>query len=563
MLPTAYFLQTKSTIYPKYLNIHAYLTDFQSFLQLVTAITLQLSLVCGQRDEIPYQRVENICQTCLCLNTQDSDGVVHNTLNCAMQNFQHILARWPAEFGTQHTGMEIALSYSGNTIRLLQQLPATTATVTVSCRHCSMQQLQAPLFMDVPNVKGLYLSWNEIGDDALKPELFRGPFNSTKYEPIGLRDLDLSHNRIGRLDRKLFEHTPQLRKLSLAHNQLSIVDAATAASLASIANLQNLDLSYNGLLTLPAELFPATSILHTLDVSGNGFTVVPASLQKLGNSLLQLNLAGNPLSKIETSSFLHLGALRRLNISDLPSLRSIELGSLHLPALEQLHCTRNPKLEHLELIDLVSSRNLTQLDFSYNALTTLALNISSDNTTLTWPRLRSLSVGGNPWYCSCELMQALEHAGAPQVLHEQTSTVATGSGALAVPRCDTPYLLAGAPLSNLTAEQICNMVIPKKYRAVEDDPPRFLRRRYIILTVIIASIVVVAGLVIGFIVVCVRRRLKGNDYGVQPIRYTSVRGSNLSAFSQLQPASVTSKFNNAAAASGAGTSKTTTGAPNA
>jgi len=46
----------------------------------------------------------------------------------------------------------------------------------------------------------------------------------------------------------------------------------------------------------------------------------------------------------------------------------------------------------------------------------------------------------------------------------------------------------------------------------------------------------VIGLVIGFVVVCIRRRLKGSDYGVQPIRYTSVRGSNLSQFSQLQPA---------------------------
>lgn len=511
---------------------------------------MQLSLVMGQREEIPYQRIEKICETCLCLASEDG---AHKTLNCGMKNFQHILARWPTEFGTQHTDMEIALSYSGNTIKLLQQLPATTAAVTVSCRHCNMQQLQAPLFMDVPNVKGLYLSWNEIGDDALKPELFRGPFNSTKYEPIGLRELDLSHNRIGRLDRKLFEHTPQLRKLLLAHNRLSTLDAATAASLASIANLQILDLSNNGLLKLPAELFPSPSNLHSLDLSGNEFSVVPTSLQKVGSSLIQLNLAGNPLAKIEANSFLHLDRVRRLNISELPWLRSIELGALHLPALEQLHCTRNLKLEHLELTDLLSSRNLTQLDISHNALATLSLNISGDNSTLAWPRLRSLSAAANPWYCSCELMSALEHAGAPQVLQSQTNEVA---------RCDTPYLLAGSPLTNLTAEHICSMVIPKKYRAVEDDPPRFLRRRYIILTVIIASVVVVAGLVIGFIVVCVRRRLKANDYGVQPIRYTSVRGSNLSAFSQLQPASVTSKFNNAAAASGAGTS-ITTGAPNA
>ncbi|KAL7729915.1 hypothetical protein ACLKA6_009228 [Drosophila palustris] len=524
---------------------------YKFLLLLLIATTLLLSVARGQREEIPYQAVADICKTCLCLSSQDSNNGVHRTLNCAMKNFEHILARWPPEFGTQHTGTEIVASYSGNKIRLLQQLPATTAVVTFSCRHCGMQQLQAPLFMDVPNVEGLYLSWNEITSSALTPDLFRGPFNSTKYEPIGLKDLDLSHNLITRLDRNLFEHTPQLKKLNLAHNRFMVLDAPTTAALASIASLQRLDLSYNGLVTLPAELFPQLKSLHILDISGNVFSIVPTSIQQLGKSLQQLNLANNPLVKLDAQSFPNLDALRRLNISEMPMLRSIELGALKLPSLEHLECARNPKLERLEFVDLLQSRNLTQLDISQNALTTLSLNMSSNSSNPTWPRLRSLAIAGNLWYCSCELLQALEQAGAPQVLQPLT----------VVPRCETPYLLAGKPLSNMTAEQICNMVIPKKYRAVEDDPPRFLRRRYIILTVIIASMVVVAGLVIGFIVVCVRRRLKGNDYGVQPIRYTSVRGSNLSAFSQLQPASVTSKFNNAAvaAAGGAGT----TGAPNA
>lgn len=519
-------------------------------MQLLNAAMLLLSVTNALHEDIPYQSVTDICKTCLCLSSQDISNGVHRTLNCAMKNFEHILPRWPPEFGTKHEGTEIVASFSGNNIRLLQQLPATTAVVTFSCRHCGMQQLQAPLFMDVPNVEGLYLSWNDISDDALKPDVFRGPFNSTKYEPIGLKDLDLSHNRIARLDRKLFEHTPQLKKLSLAYNRLSILDAATTASLASVTNLQRLDLSYNGLLTLPAELFPQLRNLHILDVSGNGFALVPTSIQQLGKSLQQLNLAGNPVAKIDTHSFKNLNALRRLNISEMPMLRSIELGALELPGLEHVSCARNPKLERIEFVDLLQSRNLTQLDISQNALTTLSLNMSSTTSNSSWPRLRSLAIAGNPWYCSCELLQALEHAGAPQVLQPLT----------VVPRCETPYLLAGAPLSNMTAEQICSMVIPKKYRAVEDDPPRFLRRRYIILTVIIASLVVVAGLVIGFIVVCVRRRLKGNDYGVQPIRYTSVRGSNLSAFSQLQPVSVTSKFNNAA---GTGSGAGTTGAPNA
>ncbi|XP_037712503.1 insulin-like growth factor-binding protein complex acid labile subunit [Drosophila subpulchrella] len=512
-----------------------------------------------QHENIPYQPVTNICQTCLCLSSQDSDHRTHFNLDCSVRNFEHILARWPEEFGSQAiaagASSEIVVSYSGNRIKLLQQLPATNASLTLSCRHCGLQNLQVPLFMDVPNVEALYLSWNELTDDALVPDLFRGPFGSSRYEPIGLRDLDLSHNRIARLDRRLFEHTPHLTKLNLAYNQLSALDEATAASIGSVTTLQRLDLSHNGLMSLSAQLFPKLTALRVLDISGNEFSVVPASLAQLSKSLVQLNLAGNSFLSLKGNSFQGLVSLKRLNISSMPSLRSLEEGALHLPALEELHCSRNSKLERLELADLINSRNLTQLDLSRNALTTLVLNnTGSSNTTSNpepWPRLRRLSISGNPWYCSCELFKTLELTGLSHIEKELDGTEA---------RCETPYLLAGSPISNLTAERICKMVIPKKYREVDEEPPRFLRRRYIILTAIIASIVLVIGLVIGFVVVCIRRRLKGSDYGVQPIRYTSVRGSNLSQFSQLQPASVASKFNNVNAGSSSGT---TTGAANA
>ncbi|XP_017040029.1 insulin-like growth factor-binding protein complex acid labile subunit [Drosophila ficusphila] len=529
------------------------------FLLLLLAETVFLlaSGVLGQHEDIPYQPVTNICQTCVCLGRTDSDHHMHFNLDCSVKNFEHILARWPQEFRSPEISagapFEIVVSYSGNRIKLLQQLPATNASLTLSCRHCGLQELQAPLFMDVPNVEALFLSWNELSSDALSPELFRGPFRNTRYEPIGLRDLDLSHNRIARLDRKLFEHTPNLTKLNLSYNKLSVLDEATAAAIGSVTTLQRLELAHNGLMSLPAGLFTNLKRIRILDISGNDFTVIPPTLLQLGKSLVLLSLAENPFASLKGNSFQGLVSLKRLNISAMSSLRSLETGALHLPALEQLECSRNPKLERLELADLLVSRNLTQLDLSRNALSTLVLNITSitNNNPNIWPRLRRLSIAKNPWYCSCELFKALEMAGITHIEREADGTEA---------RCETPYLLAGTPLSNLTAERICSMVIPKKYREVDEEPPRFLRRRYIILTAIIASVVLVIGLVIGFIVACVRRRLKGSDYGVQPIRYTSVRGSNLSQFSQLQPASVASKFNNVHAGSSSGT---TTGAANA
>lgn len=154
------------------------------------------------------------------------------------------------------------------------------------------------------------------------------------------------------------------------------------------------------------------------------------------------------------------------------------------------------------------------------------MNLSAvlNNTNITvpaspWPMLKTFQIVGNSWMCDCNLFQTLEYAGSHHRLEgDQT-------------RCDMPYIFSGAKLSNLTATQVCSMQIPTKYQIIDEDPPRFRRKRYVILTVITASVVVVLGLIIGFIVVCIRRRLKREDFGVEPIRYTSVRSSNLSAFS--------------------------------
>lgn len=149
---------------------------------------------------------------------------------------------------------------------------------------------------------------------------------------------------------------------------------------------------------------------------------------------------------------------------------------------------------------------------------------NNNNTNITlpqpWPRLKSFKTVGNLWMCDCQLFEVLEYTGSHHLESDEPI------------RCDGPFLFAGARLANLTATQVCSMQIPKKYTIIYEDPPRFRRKRYIVLTVITASVVVVLGLVIGFIVVCIRRRLKRDDFGVEPIRYTSVRSSNLSAFSQ-------------------------------
>uniref|UniRef100_W8APT0 Leucine-rich repeat-containing protein 70 n=1 Tax=Ceratitis capitata TaxID=7213 RepID=W8APT0_CERCA len=482
----------------------------------------------AQHENIPYEDVNDICETCVCLTAHDGDKRYHHLLSCTLKRFKHILSRWPEEFGKNHNSVDIVATFSYNNIELLQQLPATDAKLTFSCRHCGIKYLQEPTFIDVPNIRRLDLSWNEITSDVLTPGVFRGPYRVDHYEPIDLVDLDLSHNKLHALDKKLFEHTPNLTKLNLSYNDFTVFNAPTIAALSSVTNLQDLDLSYTAIKTVSASIFKSLVNLRILNLSGNQLTAVPDKLQLVGSSLMALNLAENPIERFTEQSFIGLKSLQSLNISDMPALKAIDKRVFtHLETLRRLDCAHNPKLVEFDLEGLSHCSNLTNLDISYCALTTIFViaNVTNKSetgeTTLAkpWPHLHTFETVGNPWYCNCTLIQSMEYIGLPQ-----------GSADSAA-RCDTPYYFAGELISNLTSQQICSLRIPKKFKIVEEEPPRFLRKRYIILSVITAAVVVSVGVLIGFAIAAIRRRLKRDDFGVEPIRYTSVRSSNLSAFS--------------------------------
>lgn len=60
------------------------------------------------------------------------------------------------------------------------------------------------------------------------------------------------------------------------------------------------------------------------------------------------------------------------------------------------------------------------------------------------------------------------------------------------------------------------------------EPPRFLRPRSIVLSILSVVAVVVIGLVVGFGIIYIKRKLRKNDIGfAAPVRYTTVRNSTL------------------------------------
>lgn len=100
-------------------------------------------------------------------------------------------------------------------------------------------------------------------------------------------------------------------------------------------------------------------------------------------------------------------------------------------------------------------------------------------------------------------------------------------------RCDSPHIVAGIRLTNLSRSYICeelplakNIIVVEEIKS-ESEPPRFLRPRNIALTIIAIAIVIVLGVIVGFIIVIVKRKLKREDFGVSPIRYSTVRNSTM------------------------------------
>lgn len=500
------------------------LCSLYSFVEVLIFTVIFLQSILAQHEDIPYQDVEKICETCTCMNAQDADKKHHQLLDCSTKNFEHILARWPKEFGTNHQGTYIVATFSGNKIKLLQQLPATNGSLSFSCRHCSITDIQTPTFIDVPNIFRLDLSWNEITSEALPPDVFRGPYKTTGYEPIKLRELDLSHNKISSLDRILFEHTPEITKLNLGYNILKSMDTATVVAISSASTLEFLDLSYNDLETFPSVLLKNLIALKTLFLQGNKLKAIPSNLSLIGRTLENFNFANNPIKRLTETNFNGLKILNTLNISSMNDLSIIEKGTFsHLESLEYLYCSRNTYLNSMDIDGLLHCRNLTILDVSYCQLETVDIDVdlSSElpkNFTAQWPKLQMIHVVGNPWTCDCKLMKILEFCGKEIFKNDIHA------------RCHWPFGLSGNRISNLTSQFVCNL--PKEYVVPEEvDPPKFLRRRYILSTVITISLVLLVGVGVGFGIVLIHRRLKREDFGIAPIRYTSVRVSNQSAMS--------------------------------
>lgn len=340
-----------------------------------------------------YENSSNICQRCRCETSAEQF-----VLDCSDREMHHALSNWP-----KHDNKTLRASFSYNIITTLEPLPATEAAVMVKLDHCNIKYLSPGLFENMKNVTFVDLSYNQLTNEELAAEKFKGPFNNNECEPIELRYLDLSYNLIHSLSQYLFEHTPRLVHLNLEGNSLHVIDVQTEKAFSSVPNLQYLNLANNGLLDLTIDSLENLTKLREIDLSNNYFGSIPDYALAMATNLQVLKMDGNPIASLSSDSFEDLPSLTELSLNNLTYLDIIPKGLfVPLKRLRKLEICRNKNLQHIEVGAFDPNQTLNELYLEDNKLWEIFYEL------LDWYKLDVFKFKGNGLRCTCDLYEIIQ-----------------------------------------------------------------------------------------------------------------------------------------------------------
>ena len=204
------------------------------------------------------------------------------------------------------------------------------------------------------------------------------------FQHKDLTELNLSFNKIQKIQRGTFYYQEELERLDLSHNLIRSVEGFT-----SLTKLTTLDLSYNQLHYIDPQSLESLHSLQSLDLSHNSLTQMDDEPFLYLYDLRVLDISCNKISRIRITSGLEsLDTLRAQEniLSDLTFVAQLQhLGELDLSrnSIANLGPSFLPKGQHMNMLNL--SRNVisqihtnafhtsTQdtVDLSYNQLTSI------------------------------------------------------------------------------------------------------------------------------------------------------------------------------------------------
>lgn len=293
----------------------------------------------------------------------------------------------------------------------------------LSLQNNSLSLITVDLFQGLFQLKYLNLSRNLISSHLISAETFSSL--------TGLETLDLSHNKISKVDDEIFSKLSSLREMFLHNNLIHRVEPKAFAASTNLGTLdlafnklstvlelltedqeleilrlgnnkiQNLTLSCEKLLdlecqenllqTVPDFLIKCNK-LKTLDLSNNKISALSDGGFSGLDNLFGLSLAGNQLTTLSNNSFSNISSglnilnlannnletIERAAFSDLKDLRALRLDEnglndinglvSHMSNLHWLNMSNN----NLEWFDYAFIPNsLAWLDISYNQISDL------------------------------------------------------------------------------------------------------------------------------------------------------------------------------------------------
>nr|ANG08891.1 toll family protein 8 [Gryllus bimaculatus] len=225
------------------------------------------------------------------------------------------------------------LNMQGNGMNFLadRALEGLTSLTVLTLAHNKLISLPPELFADTRDIKEVYLQNNSI--NVLAPGLF-GELSqllvldlssneltsewvnaATFTGLVRLVVLNLSGNRIAKLEASVFRDLYSLQILRLEDNVIETIPENTFASL---YNLHTLILSNNKLAVIDSYTFNGLYVLSLLSLDNNNIRSIHPEALKNSSSLQDLHLNGN--------QFLDVPEVLR----DVPLLKTLDLGENHI-----------------------------------------------------------------------------------------------------------------------------------------------------------------------------------------------------------------------------------------
>eukprot|EP00095_Tigriopus_kingsejongensis_P011075 maker-scaffold23_size669530-snap-gene-5.21 protein:Tk11075 transcript:maker-scaffold23_size669530-snap-gene-5.21-mRNA-1 annotation:"protein toll" len=236
--------------------------------------------------------------------------------------------------------------------------------LSTCCQHLQELHLQNNSLSGIPpgllegleHLLVLNLSLNDITNDWLTPHTFQSLMR--------LVALDLSHNRLTKLDQSLLSPLTSLQLLDLSHNHLHAVEGNTFLSQ---YNLHILRLSHNQLDSLHPQSLTGLSVLSSLSLSHNRIQTLQNDVLQNCSGLIDLELNNNSFTHVPSEALSHLAKLKTLDLGENAIVNLTNSSLEGLSSIDALRLSGNG-IRNLSGAVFVHVPNIKVLNLAHNEI---------------------------------------------------------------------------------------------------------------------------------------------------------------------------------------------------